>query len=322
MFESLDAIIATLAIILGVSLVVQGVQQIFKQWLELKSNYMRVQLFAMFDNNQLSGKNKYIGMGRATSMTIDADPLADAAVKGIEAVVKSYGYKNLELLEHVDATELKKIVASIDWSRIPQAGAVVDRLEELNKDIDDYFVLAKRAFQDMYERRMKVWSYFTSLVVVIALNANLFFIYQQFSSNAPLRDAAISWAEKRLATPLDTAALSAKASDKEILDSMKANVSSMRDILTSDGFQVIGWNSKAFVPTCAKGWFWNWLGNVVGWLVMALLVSLGAPFWYDILKTLMGVKDTLKPKTAAAEQKPKPNETDANSAGSQPLAVG
>ncbi|MCX6142377.1 MAG: hypothetical protein NTZ35_04080, partial [Ignavibacteriales bacterium] len=68
MLESLDAIIATLAIILGVSLAVQGVQQIFKQWLDLKSNYMRVQLFAMFDNSQLSAQNKFIGMGRVTSM--------------------------------------------------------------------------------------------------------------------------------------------------------------------------------------------------------------------------------------------------------------
>ncbi|MCX6142366.1 MAG: hypothetical protein NTZ35_04025, partial [Ignavibacteriales bacterium] len=248
--------------------------------------------------------------------------VADAAVKGIESVVKSYGYKNLELLEHLDATELKKIVASIDWTRIPQAGAVADRLEQLNKDIDDYFALAKRAFRDMYVRRMKVWSYLTSLAVVIALNANLFFIYQQFTSNAPLRDAAVSWAEKRVATPIDTTKPSASATDKETLESMKANVNSMREILTSDGFQVIGWNSKAFVPTCAKGWIWNWLGNVVGWFVMALLVSLGAPFWYDLLKTLMGVKDTLKPKTAAAEQKPKPTETDANSAGPQLPAVG
>jgi hypothetical protein len=322
MLESLDAIIATLAIILGVSLVVQGVQQIFKQWLELKSNYMRVQLFAMFDNNQLSTTNKFLGIGRVTSMTRNADPLAAAAVKGIEAAVKSYGYKNLELLEHLDTAELKKIVGSIDWTRIPQGGAVAGRVEQLYKDIDDYFALAQRAFQDLYERRMKLWAFLTSLAVVIALNANLFFIYQQYSSNAPLRNAAISWAEQRVAAPLDTTTLTPMASDKESLAAMKAKVDSVRAILTSDGFQAMGWNSRAFLPTSAKGWGWNWLGNVAGWLVMALLVSLGAPFWYDLLKTLMGVKDTLKLKSASAQQTSKPIELDATPAGSGPPAVG
>jgi hypothetical protein len=322
MLESLDAIIATLAIILGVSLVVQGVQQIFKQWLDLKSNYMRVQLFAMFDNGQLAVKNKFAGMGRATSMTYDADPLAEAAVKGIEAVVKSYGYKNLELLEHVDVGAMKQIVASVDWKRIPASDAVEGHLEELNKSIDDYFLLAKRAFQDMYERRMKVWSFYTSLVVVIALNANLFFIYQQFSSNAPLREAALSWVEKRLAVPLDTASHVVAKSDSAIFESMTSEVKSMRDILTSDGFQVIGWHSTSFVPACAKGWVCNWIGNIVGWLVMALLVSLGAPFWYDLLKTLMGVKDKLKPVPAPKEQKPKPADPEPNSSDFQLPAIG
>ena len=29
---------------------------------------------------------------------------------------------------------------------------------------------------------------------------------------------------------------------------------------------------------------------------MTLLVSLGAPFWYDLLKSVMGVKELLKKK--------------------------
>ena len=38
------------------------------------------------------------------------------------------------------------------------------------------------------------------------------------------------------------------------------------------------------------------LAVILGWLGMTLLVSLGAPFWYDILKTVMGIKDKLKEK--------------------------
>ena len=33
-----------------------------------------------------------------------------------------------------------------------------------------------------------------------------------------------------------------------------------------------------------------------GWLGMILLVSLGSPFWYDFLKTIVGLKQTLRAK--------------------------
>jgi hypothetical protein len=35
---------------------------------------------------------------------------------------------------------------------------------------------------------------------------------------------------------------------------------------------------------------------IFGWLGMILLVSLGAPFWYDLLKALFGVKNLLQKK--------------------------
>jgi hypothetical protein len=41
-------------------------------------------------------------------------------------------------------------------------------------------------------------------------------------------------------------------------------------------------------------WYVIWPTAILGWLAMTLLVSLGAPFWYDLLKTLMGIKDYLK----------------------------
>lgn len=46
--------------------------------------------------------------------------------------------------------------------------------------------------------------------------------------------------------------------------------------------------------------------NWIGWFAMTLLVSLGAPFWYDFLKSMMGIKDKLKSATAKEERKKSP----------------
>ncbi|UCG43397.1 MAG: hypothetical protein JSU73_01910, partial [candidate division WOR-3 bacterium] len=53
----------------------------------------------------------------------------------------------------------------------------------------------------------------------------------------------------------------------------------------------LGWSRKAL-----PGTFYGWLLKVVGLLATALAVSLGAPFWYDILRKLLGLRRTLKRK--------------------------
>jgi hypothetical protein len=48
-----------------------------------------------------------------------------------------------------------------------------------------------------------------------------------------------------------------------------------------------------------SSWFSYWLQTVIislpGWFISALAISLGAPFWFDILNQLMVVRSTVKP---------------------------
>jgi hypothetical protein len=297
MLGNLDAIVATLAAVLAVSLVVQGVQQIFKQWLDLKSNYMKFQLLAMFDSSlPVPGRGKIIlpGIRRVTALANKADDFAHFVVEGIEGILRSYGYKDLELLENLNVAQLKDLVSTIDWKKVPASEEVTAGLEKVNRDIERWFDIAKKGFQDLYERRMKVWAFFTSLVVVLALNANIFELYRQFSSNAPLRDAAISWADQYITAHKDSSGISASRTEAQIPATIRAEVDSIRQILSAEGFQLLGWKDwgTRLSRTDSPGSFW--VDCILGWLAMTLLVSLGAPFWYDLLKTVMGLKDNLR----------------------------
>jgi hypothetical protein len=53
------------------------------------------------------------------------------------------------------------------------------------------------------------------------------------------------------------------------------------------------------------GWvyqlYWHWLG----WLITALAVSLGAPFWFDMLNKLIVVRSTVKPHEKSPEEESK-----------------
>lgn len=69
----------------------------------------------------------------------------------------------------------------------------------------------------------------------------------------------------------------------------------------------IGWSS----PTDPQlnwygGSFGQQLGwHFLGWLLTALAISLGAPFWFDLLNKFIVVRSTVKPKEKSPEEKPK-----------------
>jgi hypothetical protein len=46
----------------------------------------------------------------------------------------------------------------------------------------------------------------------------------------------------------------------------------------------------------------HWLSDVSGWLLTALAVSLGAPFWFDMLNKLIVVRSTVKPHQKSPEE--------------------
>jgi hypothetical protein len=293
MLESLDSIIATLAIVLGLSLVVQALQQIAKQWLDLKSKYMKLQLLSMFDRSLFEGEGAGIvlsGLRSIKTLVKSADKDANAIVGGIERVLRNYGYRDLELLQQMNEKQLRDLLSTIDWQKVPGAKDIAGQLDRINKDIDRWFGFAKDGFQQLYERRMKTWSFMLSLVLVVALNASIFDVYRQFSANAPLRDATLKWTEQMIAKGRDTTAMAPLLNDAAITQSIRSQVDSVRAILNSETFEILGWKEGHFKTIGTQQWLGNWVAHIGGWLLMTLLVSLGAPFWYDLLGALLGLK--------------------------------
>jgi hypothetical protein len=87
----------------------------------------------------------------------------------------------------------------------------------------------------------------------------------------------------------------------------------------------IGWTDEPDSPEVFElgrmfesGYAWDWLADFLrrlpallfnhfgGWLLTALAVSLGAPFWFDLLNKIIVVRSTVKPQEKSVDEKPKP----------------
>ncbi|HCV43787.1 MAG TPA: hypothetical protein DGH68_09915 [Bacteroidetes bacterium] len=310
MLEILDAIIATGGVILALSLIVQAIQQIIKQMFDLKSSYMRSELLALFSSSGTLGffASNWKSVGRLAK---GADAVATRIVQELEEKIASFGYKDLELLEDVSTEKLKQYVMTLP---IAEDGVFHKEFQLALNEIDRWFEVSKKAFQDHYERRMKLWSFMISAIVVIGLNSNLFVVYQDFATNKTTRVAAVAWTEKVVnehKTPdslkSGTAVDAAKA-ESVATAIIRADLADIKMYINEQSLQLCRWNTArgdsmhlltpklAFI-TQAPCDLWNAATkNFFGWLGMTLLVSLGSPFWYDFLKAIMGVKESLKSK--------------------------
>lgn len=293
MLDILDAVIATAAVVLGLSLIVQAIQQIFKQVFDLKSSYMRAELLALFlDDQEVENSSKRPFLNNFLPYRFiakNADATAKRIVEELEQRMSTFGMKDLHLIEDFDAGKLKAIVSSMPIA-LDQTPAIKAKFEDALRQIDLWLEVSKKAFQEHYERRMKLWAFMLSAVVVVALNANIFDIYKQFSNNKVVRETAIAMGERFVSTPRDSSITAATLDSTTI----KKQLDTIQSILDEKSFQLMGWTNESWEKLKFKKPYTGTLLTLIGWLGMTLLVSLGAPFWYDFLKTVMGVKDKLK----------------------------
>jgi hypothetical protein len=88
---------------------------------------------------------------------------------------------------------------------------------------------------------------------------------------------------------------------KQTTGSLESDLKSNVDAYSSFGFQRLQWAE-------VRAWVSDWSSSelpaklkrtgigLLGWLVTTLLVSIGAPFWQDVLESIFGVKNLLRQK--------------------------
>jgi hypothetical protein len=308
MLEILDGLIATCTVVLALSLIVQAIQQILKQLFNMKAAYMERELVMMFLSDEGLARFKSECAKFSKIFLPDWQNLKlikkddRAIVDELLDKFRSIGYKDIEILEKLNVEQLKEIIKELPQFK-GQIPTMKSDLRDALECVTKWFDITKQSFQDHYERKMKVWAIGISTVVVLALNANLFDIYKDFSQSKSLRDAAITWAEKTVNQPRDSVitfvqsgkqdcVVVKQCNDTVSMKIVKQKISEIRTMVADSSFQIMRWDK--FQSVYKETWLRQVSVLIGGWLGMILLVSLGAPFWYDFLKTVMGIKNSFK----------------------------
>jgi hypothetical protein len=256
--STFQTMVSLVLLIFVLSVIVQAVQEFLKSVLSTKANVME-QTIDKFMGNLLT-------------------------LPQVTAALQTRGL-NITALEAMDQIDFRHLLDTIPFSPADEAKLAAAfnntamKIDEAKDKIAASYEAARATFQNAYTRKNKIIAVVLSLIVVVLLNANIIILYNQVAADQAAQQTIVGHAPTLSSgsTSADTANLGDAYSKgrEQIMSALETNPILLR--------------TKYFPSDFQKGP----VMEILGLLVMGLLVSLGAPFWNDVLKGLMGVNNTL-----------------------------
>lgn len=168
--------------------------------------------------------------------------------------------KNIEkFIEKISNPKLKRVFQSLDI-----------QADNLENQISEWFDAGMERASGWYQRRVQLCSILISSVLVIGMNANTITIAKTLWEDDVLRSEAVKAVEK----------ISEK-DPSNINDKKKEEVKKAKSLFP------LGWSD--FV------WSWSWFfESIIGWLITIAAMSLGAPFWFDLIGKISNIRNSKK----------------------------
>ena len=237
--------------------------------------------------------------------------LLDIALRGQHA--GPYAVEHTDPILTVD--ELRLAIRRLPSSRVQRAliTAIDDArgdFDRVRANVESWFDASMDRVSGWYKRRTQLWLFVIGLGLATALNVNTITIANHLWADKAARDALVRRAELIGADSTirgamrDTSHATAEARASMALDDLESlNLP-------------IGWDH---LPPRGPGTgrFDYLMQIIMGILVTALAITLGAPFWFDTLNKIMVIRSTVKPH----EKSPEEDSQDRSSSRSMQLNV-
>lgn len=173
-----------------------------------------------------------------------------------------------------------------------------DDITVFRKKVEEWFNEVMERASEWYVSNVRIWLFYVGLTIAVSFNVDVINIYTSLSANATLREYMSDAAEQFVQTAPEPVAVDSVVVNPDFYKAkeqfstlMNENIAAIRSPLG------LGWDTVQW-PAENKGQWW--LYKLIGWLTTAIAVSLGAKFWFDLLRQLVNFRNSASGSQAAA----------------------
>ena len=204
-------------------------------------------------------------------------------------------------------TPLRDAVSSLANLKVKDAmltiiDAAAGDAVKAREGIENWYNSSMDRVSGWYKRRVQQIVLIMGFIVAIALNADTIAIFRNLANDRPLRNAIVAQAQSfKYPSKNENSATANTTATTPLEGSERDYKQIINNVNTLDKMGLpIGWdetNAKV-LPYSIPGW----LLKVLGWLITGLAISLGAPFWFDVLNKIMVIRSTVKPTEKSPDE--------------------
>ena len=154
-------------------------------------------------------------------------------------------------------------------------------LTQLRDDVAKWFDDAMDRLAGQYKRRMRFYTFWIGVLLVAVLNADTFLVAQALWKDGTLREAIVKAADRAVAVEPPSVSGAGSRDLGAALDNLRKAAEATRPL-------PLGWDDAQRSEMARPGL--GWPVKLLGWLLTAFALSLGAPFWFDVLSKFMRVR--------------------------------
>jgi hypothetical protein len=289
MLANLDVVIGTVVILLGVSLIVTVVNQALSSVLALRERNLRWGLTVLIQELHAARFANPDAM-RLFSKDLNADAFRAVTTVLQHPLVSDSKFPVVwwRLASTIRFDEFVKMLLLLGEQPRPDAQAQesLTWLRENHRITEPWFASMMDRVSQRFATHMRIYSVLVSAVLVALLGMDTLYIVNALRGDAALRAGLVTAASSAAAAPqLDPQAQQQFAS---LAQSVRANLPSDMSI-----------TALVYRPVT--------LESLPGMLASVVLLSLGAPFWFSMLKNLLALRSVVARKEESEQQRATPD---------------
>ncbi|MDQ2710934.1 MAG: hypothetical protein M3Y72_06075 [Acidobacteriota bacterium] len=189
--------------------------------------------------------------------------------------------------------------------------ALIDAADDdpvrVRENIEGWFNNTTDRIAGWYKRRTQIIILILGMSLAIVLNADTVLVLNTLWHNSALRSSLASQAEQ-YAQEIRVEQKGNTSVDQERVRKVQSELASLGLPIGWDG-QDDAHRAPIFTLAQPGNTFWSSMHQCglhwLGWLLTSLAISLGAPFWFDLLNKFIVVRSTVKPKEKSQEDQSK-----------------
>ncbi|HAF30291.1 MAG TPA: hypothetical protein DCG75_14715 [Bacteroidales bacterium] len=305
----LEVIIGLVFLYLLFSLLATFVNELIFTFFKFRANHLKKTIQIMMDNNAEEGKalfNKFHQhpliqsflqkKGNGFPSYLDPEKFAAVIIEIYNEEKISKGKDSAK--ESIEKLPKNNYLRHILLRYIEQGE---DKTLELETNLKNWFNSVMERASGWYNRSIKKWTIVIALVIVILFNFDSIKVYQRLSKDSKVRKELVKYADNNIEKYAEYIKIDSNniETNKELLeemDSLKNEINTIikEEINSIEQLAGIGWTDGEIKTAIQDFWSFSCICRILGWFITALAISLGAPFWFDLLNKVMKLRGTGK----------------------------